>query len=177
MYVGYDCRLTSNRNTWKTLCSSIDPKECLKHYYGNNSYPVEGACHYLCIGTKQEETFFRTSAHLPLTTTDGLTFWHELLLQELSMKNGLQNYLLVHAQRIKKFYWPAESWHRKQHCMNYCFLKVSNTFLTSFTTSVTGVNKRDRAARAHSKCCLCHLAALNLSQLQLLTQKTIEHLI
>lgn len=53
---------------------------------------------------KKEEVFFRTSTHLPLTTTDVLTFWHELLLQELSMKSDLQNYLLVHAQRIKKFY-------------------------------------------------------------------------
>lgn len=174
--MGYDCKLTSNKNTWKTFCSSIDPKECLKHYYDNNSYPVEGACHYLCIGTKQEEVFVRTRAHLPLTTTDVLTLLHELLLQELSMTNDLQNYLLVHAQRIKKFSWPTESWHRKQHYMELLFSE-SIKHLTSFTTWVTGVNKRDRTALAHSKWCLCHLAALSLSQLQLLNQKTTEHLI
>jgi len=64
---------------------------------------VEEACHYPCIGTKQEEAFFRTVALLPSTTTDVLTFWHELLLQELSMRYDLQNYLLAHAQRRKKF--------------------------------------------------------------------------
>lgn len=156
MYVGYDCRLTSNRNTWKTFCSSTDPKECLKHYYGNNSYPVEGACHYLCIGTKQDEVFFRTSAHLPLTTTDVLTFWQEFLLQELSMKNYLQNCLLVHAQRIKNSTDQQSPDTENSSSWNYCFLKVPNIFLTSFTTPATGVNKRDRAALAHSKCCLCH---------------------
>lgn len=121
--MGYDCRLANNRNTWKTLCSAIDPKECWKHYYGNNSYPVEEVCHYLCIGTKQEEAFFKTVAHLPFTTTDVLTFWHELLLQELSTKYNLKNYSLAHAQRIKKFYWLTESCHRKQHCMVLLFSK------------------------------------------------------
>lgn len=48
--------------------------------------------------------FFRAVAHLPSTTTDVLTFRHGLLLQELSVSYDLQNYLLAHAQRIKKLY-------------------------------------------------------------------------
>lgn len=62
---------------------------------------------------------------------------------------------------------------------NSCFGRVSNIFLTSLTTWVISANKRNKAALAHSKCCLCHLAAhhSNFSQAQLLTQKTTGHLI
>ena len=65
---------------------------------------MEEVCHYLCIGKKEEGVFFRAVAYLPQTTTEVLTFGHELLLQKLSVRYDPQNYLLAHAQRIKQLH-------------------------------------------------------------------------